>query len=172
MSGFGCPKCLRSRQPSETFYFVLLRSTVSYWPPLCPTFAHIIGWIPRLSSDFVRVFKKKVVQFYTLFNGLNSPRQIVLSNSLTDDIWWCGFQRGGTDIPVCLLQPEGDQSARQTWQPHKIALLSSFPLIAVLIFPGPRNLDPKGALTMEWVTPQHEEIELNCEISSYANAEL
>jgi hypothetical protein len=25
---------------------------------------------------------------------------------------------------------------------------------------------------MEWVTPQHEEIDLNCEISSYANAEL
>ncbi len=26
--------------------------------------------------------------------------------------------------------------------------------------------------TMEWTTPQHEEIDLNCEISSYANAEL
>jgi hypothetical protein len=25
---------------------------------------------------------------------------------------------------------------------------------------------------MEWVTPQHQEIDLNCEISSYANAEL
>jgi len=33
-------------------------------------------------------------------------------------------------------------------------------------------LTPKGALTMEWVTPQHEEIDLNCEVSSYANAEL
>jgi len=31
--------------------------------------------------------------------------------------------------------------------------------------------DLKEAL-MEWVTPDHEEIELNCEISSYANAEL
>lgn len=29
-----------------------------------------------------------------------------------------------------------------------------------------------GAYSMEWVTPQHEEIELNCEVSSYANAEL
>src|SRR5215470_19973716 len=26
--------------------------------------------------------------------------------------------------------------------------------------------------SMEWVTPQHEEIDLNCEVSSYANAEL
>jgi len=25
---------------------------------------------------------------------------------------------------------------------------------------------------MDWVTPQHEEIDLNCEVSSYANAEL
>jgi len=25
---------------------------------------------------------------------------------------------------------------------------------------------------MEWTTPQHEEIDLNCEISSYANGEL
>jgi len=30
----------------------------------------------------------------------------------------------------------------------------------------------EGASLMEWVTPQHEEIDLNCEISSYANAEL
>jgi hypothetical protein len=30
----------------------------------------------------------------------------------------------------------------------------------------------QGAATMEWTTPQHEEINLNCEISSYANAEL
>jgi hypothetical protein len=31
---------------------------------------------------------------------------------------------------------------------------------------------PEGVHTMEWTTPQHEEIDLNCEISSYANAEL
>lgn len=30
----------------------------------------------------------------------------------------------------------------------------------------------KGAPSMEWTTPQHEEIDLNCEVSSYANAEL
>jgi hypothetical protein len=29
-----------------------------------------------------------------------------------------------------------------------------------------------GSSDMEWVTPQHEEVNLNCEISSYANAEL
>ena len=30
----------------------------------------------------------------------------------------------------------------------------------------------QGAIAMEWVTPQHEEIDLNCEVSAYANAEL
>jgi hypothetical protein len=28
------------------------------------------------------------------------------------------------------------------------------------------------SVAMEWTTPRHEEIDLNCEISSYANAEL
>jgi hypothetical protein len=31
---------------------------------------------------------------------------------------------------------------------------------------------PEGAKLMEWTTPKHEEIDLNCEVSSYANAEL
>ncbi len=30
----------------------------------------------------------------------------------------------------------------------------------------------QGVIPMEWTTPQHEEIDLNCEISSYANAEI
>ena len=29
-----------------------------------------------------------------------------------------------------------------------------------------------GISTMEWTTPQHEVVDLNCEVSSYANAEL
>jgi len=40
-------------------------------------------------------------------------------------------------------------------------------------FPASYFLKPyKELLTMEWTTPQHEEIDLNCEVSSYANAEL
>ena len=30
----------------------------------------------------------------------------------------------------------------------------------------------KEPVSMEWTTPRHEEIDLNCEVSSYANAEL
>jgi hypothetical protein len=30
----------------------------------------------------------------------------------------------------------------------------------------------QGVLPMEWTTPKHEEIDLNCEVSSYANAEI
>jgi len=35
-----------------------------------------------------------------------------------------------------------------------------------------RSNDIKEPHPMEWTTPKHEEIDLNCEISSYANAEL
>jgi hypothetical protein len=35
-----------------------------------------------------------------------------------------------------------------------------------------RALFPEGAKLMEWTTPKHEEIDLNCEVGSYANAEL
>jgi hypothetical protein len=38
--------------------------------------------------------------------------------------------------------------------------------------PAVTQRNSKEPPTMEWVTPQHEEIDLNCEISSYANAEL
>jgi coenzyme PQQ precursor peptide PqqA len=31
---------------------------------------------------------------------------------------------------------------------------------------------PRKQGTMEWTTPQFEQISLNCEINSYANAEL
>jgi len=33
-------------------------------------------------------------------------------------------------------------------------------------------LNSGGATAMEWTTPQHEVVDLNCEVSSYANAEL
>jgi hypothetical protein len=53
-----------------------------------------------------------------------------------------------------------------------LRLPHSLPFNSMLCFFGPEHLTPKGASTMEWVTPQHEEIDLNCEVSSYANAEL
>jgi hypothetical protein len=41
---------------------------------------------------------------------------------------------------------------------------------SVIFFPS--RSKPKEPQAMEWTTPKHEEIDLNCEISSYANAEL
>ena len=32
--------------------------------------------------------------------------------------------------------------------------------------------EAKGEARMEWVTPGHEEVDLSCEVSGYANAEL
>ena len=48
----------------------------------------------------------------------------------------------------------------------------SFSLQRVIWFARTVLATLEGALSMEWTTPQHEEIELNCEVSSYANAEL
>jgi hypothetical protein len=50
--------------------------------------------------------------------------------------------------------------------PFPPAGLSCYSLLVLASFSA------QGAATMEWTTPQHEEIDLNCEISSYANAEL
>jgi len=43
---------------------------------------------------------------------------------------------------------------------------------SVLSFGVVMDLTPKGASAMEWVTPQHEEIDLQCEVSSYAKGAL
>jgi hypothetical protein len=48
---------------------------------------------------------------------------------------------------------------------------SEFALWVVVFYVGQRPFNEEH-LPMEWTTPQHEEIDLNCEVSSYANAEL
>jgi hypothetical protein len=48
----------------------------------------------------------------------------------------------------------------------------SLPQWRVLCSAHPVKLNSGRNLIMEWTTPQHEEINLNCEISSYTNAEL
>jgi hypothetical protein len=50
-----------------------------------------------------------------------------------------------------------------------------FPAILFAVENGKQDGNQKPfqrSESMEWVTPQHEVIELNCEVSSYANAEL
>jgi hypothetical protein len=48
----------------------------------------------------------------------------------------------------------------------------SLPIWRVLFSTRPVKFKSGRDLIMEWTTPQHEEIDLNCEVSSYANAEL
>jgi hypothetical protein len=50
-----------------------------------------------------------------------------------------------------------------------------FPAILFAVENGKQDGNQKPfqrSESMEWVTPQHVVIELNCEVSSYANAEL
>jgi len=49
---------------------------------------------------------------------------------------------------------------------------SSLPTGHVLFFGRLNEHFSQGVELMEWTAPQHEEIDLNCEVSSYANAEL
>ena len=50
--------------------------------------------------------------------------------------------------------------------PIDAAIPGCYPCVVLVL------ISLQGVRTMEWVTPQHEEVNLNCEISSYANAEL
>jgi hypothetical protein len=55
---------------------------------------------------------------------------------------------------------------RTNWPPY------SFVRKPMIFLGGRFELESTRSLTMEWVTPRHEEVDLNCEVSSYANAEL
>jgi hypothetical protein len=46
------------------------------------------------------------------------------------------------------------------------------PRKAILQFKRYAGMSPRGVIVMEWSAPEHEVIELNCEVSSYANAEM
>jgi len=46
------------------------------------------------------------------------------------------------------------------------------PFCYLLLAAASEYLRKKEPSPMEWTTPKHEEVDLNCEISSYANAEL
>jgi hypothetical protein len=67
------------------------------------------------------------------------------------------------------LRPSSDPQPFRHFLRHTAIPISSISCYALDVA---CSLTPKGASAMEWVTPRHEEIDLNCEVSSYANAEL
>jgi len=70
----------------------------------------------------------------------------------------------GKILSLLLRLGKGAQSQKRPYS------LSQSPVLFSL---GPAiRFQTQGAAAMEWTTPQHEEIDLNCEVSSYANAEL
>ena len=54
--------------------------------------------------------------------------------------------------------------------PARVLLDWPYVMVDSVVTGAPLRLG--GMDSMDWTTPEHEEIELNCEISSYANAEL
>ena len=104
------------------------------------------------------------------------PRLVVVSIPGYNNSWWWGFgiPATGTFRSLPITSEEKSSSARAS-NSFRYAFAKShisFNLISCYTFYVIVHLTPKGASTMEWVTPQHEEIDLNCEVSSYANAEL
>jgi len=110
-------------------------------------------------------FFEIVLDFWAHRERLISLPQLVLVVSLCDYAWWPASPE--YVVPNCTvlsgpLSPFG----------FPVLLLSSLPTGHVLFFSRLNEQFSQGAKLMEWTTPQHEEIDLNCEVSSYANAEL
>jgi len=89
---------------------------------------------------------------------MNRPRPIVLGFLLTHDILWRVFASPSSPSGISFSRSPGTRISLSTVS------------LSVVLF---ESLDQTPrSLPMEWTTPQHEEIDLNCEISSYANAEI
>ncbi len=167
-----------SRMPRFTTALMncLLCSTELYCCPLFTTLRHIIGCFRPLSRGKAQHCSNKLTQ-----ELLHSRAKITAI--------CCAFAVAGSLFLVsrfCISKP-GDSTSlwqsvfdfRDRWksaptvmlrQPYRFFPSSVFGLPMLSL---PLSLNSlQGAPLMEWVTPQHEEIDLNCEISSYANAEL
>ena len=75
------------------------------------------------------------------------------------------------DFRLMFVFPPRNQ-AGSLFHPLAQSLFPSAFSCVIFVLPCELTFRIQGAVAMEWVTPQHEEIDLNCEISSYANAEL
>ena len=79
---------------------------------------------------------------------------------------------------ACVLGLPTQQSfgvpIRSAFAARKLPALLNSSLIGRRVLSSARPVHPNSwrDSIMEWTTPQHEEIDLNCEVSSYANAEL
>ena len=143
---------------SAESYSSLLHSTASYCFPLRTTLRHILISLQILSSEIVLArpyFSKKCFQKYS---RLSAP-PVVLHFLASHDILWVCFRFFFVTYLYTLRRSLHG----------KIHFCFPRSSVRVILFSFDQ---PQGARPMEWTTPQHEEIDLNCEISSYANAEL
>jgi hypothetical protein len=85
----------------------------------------------------------------------NLPRPVVAFDPNDNKWWWCSL--AGLELLIPFA------TSNLALPPERRPCYSEIGI-------GTTNF--QGASTMEWVAPQHEEIDLNCEVSSYANAEL
>jgi len=139
-------------QPSESDSS---RPTSYRYHPLHSTFRHILKRFCCKSSEIVRICE----------NSCEETRVEICIKSLLLLVDSCFSYTHLLGYRFALPSPK-------KWRCVRPVLSCSLLCARVLSSGRPVLQDFRRDLIMEWTTPRHEEIDLNCEVSSYANAEL
>src|SRR5262249_53709435 len=141
-------------------------ATSFYCCPLLTTLCHIIGWFPCMSRGNVRFFEKSCENLQSLDQPIRAAAGCGSFSRRLQFLVVVFFASlfPGRRSPIALVLVFALASCA-TAIPFRAIPCYAVSRVCVM-------LTPRGASTMEWTTPQHEEIDLNCEVSSYANAEL
>ena len=139
---------------------LLLCPSCHHCPPLSTTFRHILNAFWYLSREIVNIRQ----EFFDACAILRSP--------LATATCWARPRRHSRDLGCLFLRLFSPSLSGRASASGGSARRSICPLDRRASRAMLAAVRPKGVLVMEWITPQHEEIDLNCEVSSYANAEL
>jgi len=163
-----------------------IAATLPYFTPPLTTFYHfsphlkLIAFLVKQNRAFLRIFFGKVfLRTSSNFTATSCVRvtcklpqlAALFSRESMTPLRLCqrpmipqGQSRGASKT-----QSRDSKRSKQSGWPHfrKFSSRLIHPMLC-----STRSTKSKESLPMEWTAPRHEEIDLNCEIGSYANAEL
>lgn len=152
------------------FYLFLLLPTTTHFSPHHRLVCAVVKQNPQSFSKKALFFGRRIRAIFTTTDCVSLQE---LSQSFVLRLSRLQWQVLAASDRRSALRPAFRLSA----DVHSVAAWVQMPSLP----PVPRGmlclydveiLVRARSLTMEWTTPQHEEIDLNCEVSSYANAEL
>ena len=168
----------------------LLCPSPTHYSPLLTTFRHILNWFKNLSRKIVR-FLKYFLEKCSCADSRPACRfrrqrlrSLACARTTSSGSLSRRFDRQIVPLPRQTLSRRrfafssgafvSDRRCRPSEEFLRFASDHDKSTFALRASRAILNLLHKlqGVLPMEWTTPQHEEIDLNCEISSYANAEI